>query len=133
MPARTSVVRRCRLSCAAINTERAGGISQSCGCWEILNPSVSASSAKRAPFPATAAAALAGNGALLALLAETEGFSISQHPQLWLIPPALSVLIAAQLNRQRLTTEVLAGIRYAATTLIYLSSTSEIFIKDMGT
>ena len=51
------------------------------------------------------------------------------NPQLWLIPPALSVLIAAQLNRHRLTAETLAAIRYAATLVIYVSSTSEIFIR----
>ena len=51
------------------------------------------------------------------------------NPQLWLIPPALSVLVAAQVNRHRLTPETLAGIRYAATIVIYVSSTSEVFTR----
>jgi hypothetical protein len=42
------------------------------------------------------------------------------------------VLIAAQLNRQRLPTEMLAGIRYAATIVIYVSSTSEIVTRGFA-
>src|SRR5207237_5981567 len=58
--------------------------------------------------------------------------SFLANPQIWLIPPALSVLIAAQLNRHRLTPELLTAIRYAASLTIYVSSTSEIFIRGFG-
>ena len=40
-------------------------------------------------------AALAANGGLWYLLARAEGLGILDHPQLWLIPPSLCVLIAA--------------------------------------
>lgn len=77
------------------------------------------------------AAAVAGNGALWALLSESRmGFLV--NPQLWLIPPALSVLIAAQINRRRLAPDVLAAIRYAATLVIYVSSTSEIMTRGFA-
>jgi hypothetical protein len=77
------------------------------------------------------AAAVAGNGALWALLSEKE-LAFLVNPQLWLVPPALSVLIAAQLNRRRLNPDVLAGIRYAATLVIYVSSTSEIMTRGFA-
>ena len=74
-----------------------------------------------------AAAAVAGNAALWVLL-EHRGIHFTDHPQFWLIPPAVAVLLAAQLNRTRLTAEQLTATRYFATIVIYLSSTSEIFI-----
>jgi len=45
-------------------------------------------------------AALAGNGGLWYLLHETSDYHFYQHPQLWVIPAAISVLIAAHLNRK---------------------------------
>jgi hypothetical protein len=86
----------------------------------------------RKSWAAMIAAAVAGNGALWSLFDDT-GFDFADHPQLWLIPPALSVLAAAQVNRHRLPAEALAAIRYAATIVIYVSSTSEIVIKGLGT
>ncbi|MGI8979196.1 MAG: hypothetical protein ACR2FY_08220 [Pirellulaceae bacterium] len=76
-----------------------------------------------------AAAAVAGNAALWVLL-EHQGFHFTDHPQFWLIPPAVAVLLAAQLNRTRLSTEQLTATRYFAVIVIYLSSTSEIFIHS---
>jgi hypothetical protein len=85
----------------------------------------------RKSWAAMLAATVAGNGALWALLSESD-LAFLANPQLWLIPPALSVLVAAQLNRRRLAPEALAGVRYAATTVIYVSSTSEIFVRDFA-
>lgn len=79
-----------------------------------------------------AAAALAGNAALWVLL-EHQGIHFTDRPQLWLIPPAVAVLLAAQLNRTRLSGEQLTAVRYCATMVIYLSSTSEIFIHNAAT
>ena len=45
-------------------------------------------------------AALAGNGGLWHALHRTDDYGFLQHPQLWLIPAALSVLVAAYLNRE---------------------------------
>jgi len=77
-------------------------------------------------------AAVAGNGAIWAMLQKWDGFSIADHPQLWLIPPAASVLAAAHWNRRSLTPAQAAGVRYAAIAVIYLSSTCELFITGIG-
>lgn len=78
------------------------------------------------------AAGLAGNIALWALLAEREGFALVDHPQFWLIPPAISVLAAVQFNHRRLREEQLTAVRYLCMLVIYLSSTAEIFITGIG-
>ena len=80
----------------------------------------------------SAAAILFGNLALWLFYEKFEGFRFLDHPQLWLIPPAISVLIAAQISRNKLTSSQLALIRYVCATTIYLSSTSEIFINGLG-
>jgi hypothetical protein len=78
------------------------------------------------------AAAVAGNAALWALLADYEPLSLLQHPQFWLIPPAVSMLMAAQINRQRLNESQLTAIRYLCLLVIYVSSTADIFIEGIG-
>jgi hypothetical protein len=77
------------------------------------------------------AALVAGNAALWSLLMDT-GFAFWRHPQFWLIPPAASVLIAGHLNRRHLKPAQLAALRYASVLVIYLSSTSEIFLRGVG-
>ncbi|MDA1049784.1 MAG: hypothetical protein O3C40_04815 [Planctomycetota bacterium] len=78
------------------------------------------------------AAALAGNAALWALLADYEPLSLLKHPQFWLIPPAVSMLVAAHINRRQLNESQLTGIRYICLLVIYVSSTSDIFIEGIG-
>ena len=56
----------------------------------------------RRSFVAGVAAAVMGNGALWALLSD-QGCVLRAQPQFWLIPPALSVLVAAHVNRARLS------------------------------
>lgn len=58
--------------------------------------------------------------------------SFFEHPQLWLIPPAVAVLIAGQLIRKTLDSQQLAALRYVCVAIIYVSSTSEIFINGVG-
>jgi hypothetical protein len=82
----------------------------------------------RRSFYAGVAAAVMGNGALWALLAE-KGMAIFVQPQLWLIPPALSVLVAAHVNRARLSESSLTALRYICVMIIYLSSAGEMFMK----
>ncbi len=77
-------------------------------------------------------AALAGNGGLWRLLSEVDGFGFYQHPQLWLIPVSLSVLLAARINRDRLTPDQMTMIRYATLMMIYVSSTADIFINGVS-
>jgi hypothetical protein len=79
------------------------------------------------------AAALAGNGGLWYLLHETSDYQFYQHPQLWLIPAALSVLVAAHLNRKDFSESQMTGIRYLCLATIYVSSTADIFINGVAT
>ena len=77
-------------------------------------------------------AVFAGNGGLWKLLDGIEGYGFYQHPQLWLIPVSLSVLVAARVNRDRLTKDQMTMIRYATLMMIYVSSTSDIFINGVS-
>ncbi|MEA2631525.1 MAG: hypothetical protein QOE66_1744, partial [Chloroflexota bacterium] len=79
-----------------------------------------------------ALAALAYNGALWVLLGRHQGFGLLEHPQLWVIPPALCVLIGAYLNRDRLTEAQITSIRYATCLAIYLSSTGDIVLTGVA-
>ena len=78
------------------------------------------------------AAALAGNAGLWHLLHHTSEYRFWQHPQLWLIPAAVSVLIAAHLNRRDFSEAQMTGIRYLALVTIYVSSTADIFINGVA-
>jgi len=77
-------------------------------------------------------AAIAGNGGLWYLLHRSEDYRFLQHPQLWLIPAAVSVLIAAYLNREDFSEQQMTGIRYLALLTIYVSSTADIFINGVA-
>ncbi len=79
-----------------------------------------------------AAAVVFGNVALWLFYGDFISFSILEHPQLFLIPPAISVLIAGQVYKDRLTRGGLAMLRYICVVVIYVSSTSEIFISGIG-
>jgi hypothetical protein len=77
-------------------------------------------------------AAVAGNAGLWYILHRTPDYQFLQHPQLWLIPVALSVLLAAYLNEKNLSDDQMAGIRYLALVTIYVSSTADIFINGVA-
>ncbi|MBX3412892.1 MAG: hypothetical protein KF708_09405 [Pirellulales bacterium] len=77
-------------------------------------------------------AALAANGGLWHYLHQVGGVGLLQHPQLWLIPPALCVLAAAYLNRDRLSPVQMTSIRYITSMTIYLSSTADIFLNGVA-
>ena len=77
-------------------------------------------------------AAIAANGSLWYLLFKGDGLGFFNHPQLWLIPPALSLLAACYINRERLTNEQQTSVRYLAAIVIYVSSTADIFINGVA-
>jgi hypothetical protein len=77
-------------------------------------------------------AALAANGGLWYWLHRVEGYGLLEHPQLWCIPPAVCILVAAWLNRDRLSAEQMTSIRYLASMTIYVSSTADIFINGVA-
>jgi hypothetical protein len=89
-------------------------------------------SALRQSFFYGVLAAIAANGSLWYWLYTREGLSLLEHPQLWLIPPAISALIAGHINRQRLTQQQSAALRYAAAIVIYVSSTADVFINGVA-
>jgi hypothetical protein len=86
----------------------------------------------RRSFILGALAALAGNAGFWYVLQRTDNYQFFQHPQLWLIPGALSVLLGAYLNEDRLEEEQLAAIRYLSLVTIYASSTADIFINGVA-
>ena len=65
-------------------------------------------------------------GMIWALLWEHPSLRLDQHPQLWLIPPAVCMIAAAQLLRRQLSTQQTAVLRYAGLLLAYASSTGDI-------
>ncbi len=86
---------------------------------------------RRSSFWYVLAASLAGNAGLWSLWSE-HGVELLVRPQVWLIPPAMSVLAAAQWNRRRLSETQLAAIRYPAITLLYVSSAGEMFLTGIA-
>jgi hypothetical protein len=73
-------------------------------------------------------AALAGNGGLWSLLYHQPEYRFLLHPQMWVIPGALSALVAAQMNRDRLSAPQLRFVRYGCLMAAYVSSTADIFL-----
>ncbi len=85
----------------------------------------------RGAMPRVASMVL-GNAALWVILVQTPNWNFLSHPQAWLIPPAVCVLVVTHLYRNRLEAEVASGIRYAATLTIYISSTADMLLQDIG-
>jgi hypothetical protein len=77
-------------------------------------------------------AAIAGNAGLWYALHGTQDYQFLQHPQLWLVPAALSVLLAAYLNEDKFSEDQMAAIRYLSLVTIYASSTADIFINGVA-
>jgi hypothetical protein len=78
---------------------------------------------------------------LLSLAAANVGISVAwyqldieffwAHPQVWLIPIGLSILLAEHTNRERLSAAQSAGIRYLALSVIYIPSSAE-YLQEIG-
>ena len=73
-----------------------------------------------------------GNFAWWFMLTQTPGWAFVQHPQLWIIPPAFCVLFAVNLYRDKMDGSTVAFIRYAAMLTIYLSSTADMLLQQIG-
>jgi hypothetical protein len=87
----------------------------------------------RKSFAYVVCAALAGNATLWALMV-ARGTTVLVHPQFFMIPPAVCVLVAVQLNRDRLSESQRTAARYLALLVIYIASTGELFLpatKDL--
>lgn len=72
------------------------------------------------------------NASLWSFLHGFDVLSFTQHPQVWLIPPALSVLVATYLNRHRLTDQQRTTIQYLALAVIYAASTADLVIQGVA-
>ncbi|MFP6612888.1 MAG: hypothetical protein VB835_11305 [Pirellulales bacterium] len=83
----------------------------------------------RRSFLHSMVATLLGNASLWAMFAGFENFSFVDHPQFWLIPPAVSILIAGHLNKDRMEKSQLSFLRYVTISVIYLASSAEIVLK----
>ena len=60
------------------------------------------------------------------------GIEFLRHPQLWLIPAAVAALAAEYLNRRRISEAQSTALRYFAMSLIYVSSTADMYIAGVG-
>lgn len=89
-------------------------------------------SALRRSFLFGLVAVVAANGGLWSFLRHTENLGFLQHPQLWLAPLGLTVLLAAQLNRRELSPGQMALVRYLCLSCIYLSSTADIMLRGVA-
>src|SRR5205814_6691553 len=61
-----------------------------------------------------------------------EAYTFIQHPQLWLIPLGLIILVAEYINRERLEFWPSLSVRYGGLLCIYLSSTIEMIKAGLG-
>ena len=86
----------------------------------------------KSPLPRVAGVIL-GNAAWWFVLVQLPGWGFLIHPQLWLIPPAACILVMTHLYRERITPQVASGIRYGATLVIYISSSADMLLQQIGT
>jgi hypothetical protein len=100
--------------------------------WFLVGALYSLVAMTRRSFRFAIIAALAANFGLWALLFHNS-LEFLIHPQMWLIPVALILLVAGHLNRDRLTEAQGSGLRYLALLMIYVSSTADMFIAGLGT
>lgn len=75
--------------------------------------------------------ALAVNAGVWSLLAHTD-VPATVHPQVWVIPLALIVLVSEHVNRRALRPDVSAGLRYLGIGMLYLASSADMFIAGVG-
>ncbi len=73
------------------------------------------------------ATALAMNAALWAFYTH-EGIGFLVHPQVWLVPLALIVLVSEYFHRDRLSPELASGLRYGGLVMLYVSSMADVFV-----
>src|SRR5207248_5376543 len=60
------------------------------------------------------------------------GLPFLSHPQAWLIPLGLIVLASEHVNRPQLPPEASLALRYLGISLIYVASTSDLFLAGVG-
>jgi hypothetical protein len=99
--------------------------------WFLLGLLYARVAVSRRSFLFAFLAALAANFSLWSLLYHND-LSFLRHPQMWLIPFAVIVLAAEEINRDRLTEQQRDALRYLSLLIIYVSSTADMFIAGLG-
>jgi hypothetical protein len=99
--------------------------------WFLLGMLYACLAVSRRSFRFALAASLAANFGVWVLL-QGHGPSLLAHPQIWLIPLALIVLVSEVINRERLSRELSTGLRYLGLGLLYVSSTADLFIAHLN-
>jgi hypothetical protein len=99
--------------------------------WFLLGLLYTLVAVSRRSFRFGMLAALSANVGLWALLYHND-LTFLSHPQIWLIPLALVILVAEHLNRDRLSEPQSSALRYLGLLVIYVSSTADMFIAGLG-
>ncbi len=99
--------------------------------WFLLSVLYVLVALSRRSFRYALLAALAANFGLWTLLLHFD-VAFLLHPQMWLIPLALIVLVSEQINRDRLSREQSLTLRYVGLSMLYVSSTADLFIAGVG-
>jgi hypothetical protein len=109
-----------------------GGFGLHASVWFILGILYATVAINRRSFRYGMLAAVAANFGLWVVFANVHGMQFVAHPQLWLIPLALILLVAEHLNRDKLPEAQATALRYLALTVLYVSSTADMFIAGIG-
>jgi hypothetical protein len=109
-----------------------GGFGLHASVWFILGMLYATVAVSRRSFKYAMLGAVAANFGLWVIFAHVEGMAFVAHPQLWLIPLSLILLVAEQLNRDKLSEAQATTLRYLALTVLYVSSTADMFIAGIG-
>jgi hypothetical protein len=109
-----------------------GGFGLHASVWFIVGMLYATIAVSRRSFRFAMLAAAAANFGLWVIFANVQGLQFIAHPQLWLIPLALILLVAEHINRDKLTDVQATGLRYLALTILYVSSTADMFIAGIG-
>jgi hypothetical protein len=99
--------------------------------WLVMGLFYGTMAVTRRSLLCSALAILTANVGLWVALHHLE-IGFFQHPQLWMIPVAVAVLVAEHLNRRRLSEAQSAAVRYLALSVVYISSSADMYIAGVG-
>src|SRR5439155_2423362 len=99
--------------------------------WFVTALELTGMAIARRSFFHSLAASLTANVGLWLLLSHHR-VGIFLHPQLWLIPLGLIVLVSEYVNSEHLQREQRLALRYAGLLLLYVSSTADLFLNGVG-
>ena len=98
--------------------------------WFLMAVFYAAMAVSRRSILSAALAVVAGNFGLWMVLHESNILFL-QHPQIWLIPVALAALAAEHFQRNRIAEPQRLAVRYLALSVIYISSTADMYIAGL--